>query len=133
MHKTEQYFPHDKKCTSSTEHALFRLKTFRWNKIWQFCVLENFFQFWAFLKVLSTHLPFRLIHTYINIHALLSTYCSLEIYTDTHTVLPIIRSLSPPTHTYIYKLEITMTRKSGTHLYVTYRALNSCFDLIRSH
>ena len=47
-------------------------------------------------------------------------------------------------HIYIYiytyewrncyiKLEITMTRKSGTHLHVTYRALNSCFDLIRSH
>ena len=31
------------------------------------------------------------------------------------------------------KLEITMTRKSGTRLHVTYRALNSCFDLIRSH
>ena len=31
------------------------------------------------------------------------------------------------------KLEITMTRKSSTHLHVTYGALNSCFDLIRSH
>ena len=31
------------------------------------------------------------------------------------------------------KLEITMTRKSGTHLHVTYGAMNSCFDLIRSH
>ena len=31
------------------------------------------------------------------------------------------------------KLEITVTRKSGTHLHVTYGALNSCFDLIRSH
>ena len=31
------------------------------------------------------------------------------------------------------KLEITMTRKSGTHLHVTYGALNSCFDPVRSH
>ena len=31
------------------------------------------------------------------------------------------------------KLEITMRRKSGTHLLVTYGALNSSFDLIRSH
>ena len=31
------------------------------------------------------------------------------------------------------KLEMTMTRKSGPHLHVTYGALNSCFDLIRSH
>ena len=31
------------------------------------------------------------------------------------------------------KLEITMTRKSGIHLHVTYGALNSNFDLIRSH
>ena len=31
------------------------------------------------------------------------------------------------------KLEITTTRKSGTHLHVTYGALNGCFDLIRSH
>ena len=30
-------------------------------------------------------------------------------------------------------LEITMTRKSGKHLHVTYVALNSCFDLIRSY
>ena len=29
--------------------------------------------------------------------------------------------------------EITMTRKSGKHLHVTYGALNSCFDLIWSH
>ena len=46
-------------------------------------------------------------------------------------------------HLYIYiynewrnwniKLENTMTRKSGTHLHATYEALNSCFDLIRSH
>ena len=28
---------------------------------------------------------------------------------------------------------ITMTRKSGKCLHATYRALNSCFDLIRSH
>ena len=31
------------------------------------------------------------------------------------------------------KVDITITRKSGTYLYVTYGALNSCFDLIRSH
>ena len=30
-------------------------------------------------------------------------------------------------------LEITMTGKSGKHLHATYGALNSCFDLIRSH
>ena len=30
-------------------------------------------------------------------------------------------------------LEITMTRKSSTHLHATYGALNSCFNLIRSH
>ena len=31
-----------------------------------------------------------------------------------------------------YYHRITMTRKSGKHLYVTYGALNNCFDLIRS-
>ena len=31
------------------------------------------------------------------------------------------------------KLEITLTRKSGTHLHAIHGALNSCFDLIRSH
>ena len=35
--------------------------------------------------------------------------------------------------TYIYYHRITMTRKSGKHLHVTYGALNNCFDLIRSH
>ena len=30
-------------------------------------------------------------------------------------------------------LEITMTKKSGKRLHATYGALNSCFDLIRSH
>ena len=32
-----------------------------------------------------------------------------------------------------YYHRITMTRKSGKHRHATYRALNSCFDLIRSH
>ena len=30
-------------------------------------------------------------------------------------------------------LRITLTRKSGKHLHATFGALNSCFDLIRSH
>ena len=30
-------------------------------------------------------------------------------------------------------LKITMTRKSGKHLHVTYGTLNCCFDFIRSH
>ena len=33
----------------------------------------------------------------------------------------------------LWILRITMTRKSGKHLPATYGALNSCFDLIRSH
>ena len=32
-----------------------------------------------------------------------------------------------------YFHRITMTRKSGKHLHMTYGALNSCFDLIRSY
>ena len=39
-----------------------------------------------------------------------------------------------PKYTYIYiYLRITMIRKSSKYLHVTYGALNSCFDLIRSH
>ena len=99
------------------------LLLFMWEKF--------FFSCWGITLTLKAYRYLTLIANptlFINI----ANYTYIYIYTHTHT------------HIYIYiynyewrnwyiKLEITMTRKSSTHLHVTYGALNSCFDHIRSY
>ena len=64
----------------------------------------------------------------------------MQILPRSYNTCVIYLYINDSTHTYIereeliyIKLEITMTRKSGTHLHVRYGAVDSCFDLIRSH